>query len=349
MLNVDPRVAQRPKSACDHRDNKMHEIYLARSDSQELRKAFVNVDDALQTRPFNPGTEFSYERRHCRSMADVRDLLNGLADDPHCAVVLGHPLNPRGSRNSQTFEDVSTTLWWLDLDGVPELEGGTQVTIEQCLPFLAGHEYVYAFSQSAGLKEGLRCRVICETDDGLLTRQYAHARHYNALLCAFEGTKANYLDTQIYKPSHLLFTARPHLTGIDDPHPVRAFLVAGEQGPVQLDAMPELVDVTITSDCKPSDGLPALVGFGIGTGDSNHSINALTAWAASKLTWASAGRTRKNASDFGIRCLRTRARRSTSCALTATSLTDAQGTRVRPQTSAPSRHFATPTTAYHSR
>ena len=127
------------------------------------------------------------------------------------------------------------------------------------------------------MKEGLRCRVICETDGNLLTRQYAHARHYNALLCAFEGTKANYLDTQIYKPSHLLFTARPHLTGIDDPHPVRAFLVAGEQRPVQLDAMPELVDVTITSDYKPSDGLPALVGFGIGTGDSNHSINALTA------------------------------------------------------------------------
>ena len=124
MLNVDPRVAQRPKSACDHRDNKMHEIYLARSDSQELRKTFVNVDDALQTRPFNPGTEFSYERRHCRSMADVRDLLNGLADDPHCAAVLGHPLNPRGSRNSQTFEDAATTLWWLDLDGGTGIRGG---------------------------------------------------------------------------------------------------------------------------------------------------------------------------------------------------------------------------------
>ena len=142
----------------------MHDIRLARSGTHELRKTFVNVDDVPQTHKFNPGTEFSYERHRCHSMTDVRDLLNELADDPHCAVVLGRPLNFRGERNLQTFEDALTTLWWIDLDGVPQLEEGVQATIERCLPFLVDHEYVYAFSQSAGLKEGLRCRVICETD-----------------------------------------------------------------------------------------------------------------------------------------------------------------------------------------
>jgi len=253
-------------------------IYLAHSPTHELRKGFSLADDGklVEHKP-DPGSVFEYERRKFASLEDAYALLNELADDPHRAIVMGRPLIERGRRKQELFEDVERRLWIIDLDGAP-LDGAPQQAIEACLPFLIGHSYVYAHSQSAGLKEGLRCRIICElARPHKLVELQALARHYNSLFTAFGGIKRAIVDPKIYSREHFIFTARPRLTGIGDPHPVRVHIVRGDDQPVRLDVLPDMVEIVTKSNASISE-LPALEGFGregVGLGRNLHAYHAL--------------------------------------------------------------------------
>lgn len=134
-------------------------IYLAHSEN-ELRKTFELRDGKPELLSFDPGTSFTYEGCDAQSLDDVACLLRRLADDPYRAIVMGRPLHSDGVRNSATFTDEPTDLWFIDLDGVPTCDDH-RATIERCLPFLRGKRYVFAYSQSAGIKPGLRCRIVC--------------------------------------------------------------------------------------------------------------------------------------------------------------------------------------------
>lgn len=256
----------------------MHTIYLAHS-SRRLCKTFrpstkgpVEDKDA-----FSPGKLFKYEKRTLTTFQNVYELLCGLADDPHRAIVMGKPLIIEGERNSDVFEEAKSRLWFIDLDGVP-IYGDVQSTIEHCLPFIVGHSYIYAHSQSAGFKKGLRCRVICVIPEMNGATQSAYARHYNNLLVADEGKTLSYIDCGIYGPSRLLLTSRPALFGIDDPYPDRVHFVAGDNAPVQLAALPEMVTLSVPGNKIDFTDLPSLSGFGKHGGEGqDRSIQALKA------------------------------------------------------------------------
>ena len=252
-------------------------IYIAHSENR-LSKAFELRDGKPEPLPFNPGTRFAYEREDTRSLDDVAALLRRLADDPHRAIVMGRPLHPSGERNATTFTDEPSDFWFIDLDGVPTGDDH-RATIERCLPFVRGRRYVFSYSQSAGIKPGLRCRVVCRLPRPLRSSEFvAYARYYNDQLTAFDGKAGKYIDSSIYTPSDLLFTSRPQLLGIGDPHPERVFIVEGEDGPVVLDELPEMVEVVVGKRATSFNELPRLVGFGQegeGHGRSGHALNAI--------------------------------------------------------------------------
>ena len=255
-------------------------IHLAHT-KNELRKSFELSDGQVIEREdlLRPGTQFRFEQEDAHSLGDVADLLRRLADDPHRAIVMGRPLDSEGERNSATFADEPTDLWFIDLDGVPT-DDDHRATIERCLPFLRERRFVFAYSQSAGLKPGLRCRVVCRLPRPMsAAEREAYARHYNDQLTAFEGKKAHYIDSSIYAPSRLLFTSRPTLLGLGDPHAERVFIADGEDGPVLLDDLPPLVPLTVRGGRTSFDELPRLVGFGKeggdGQGRSGHALNAI--------------------------------------------------------------------------
>jgi hypothetical protein len=253
------------------------EIWTAKSASHELRKTFWLDEGRLCSDTLNPGKRFAYERHEVRSLRDVYHLLQRLADHPHTALVMGRPTIAEGERNTAYFEDNQSDFWLIDLDGVP-MHGSAQDTILHCLPFLTGEAYVYAFSQSAGLREALRCRVVCRVPRPLgATELEAYARHYNDLLAAFEGRKKQYIDPSIYSPSRLLFTARPKLSDLGDPHPERVFYVKGNEEPVALGALPDMVEITDQGGQLTFSELPRLPGgWGYQEREGhNRSINAL--------------------------------------------------------------------------
>ena len=253
-------------------------IYLAHSDN-ELRKSFELRDGQVIERKdlLRPSVKFQFEQHEVRSLDAVAALLRRLADDPHLAIVMGRPLDSEGERNGATFADEPTDLWFIDLDGVPTDENH-RATIERCLPFLRGRRFVLAYSQSAGIKPGLRCRVVCRLPRPMTAaEQEAYARHYNDQLTAFEGKTAHYIDSSIYAPSRLLFTSRPNLLGLGDPHGERVFIADGDDAPVLLDDLPPLVPITVSGGRTSFDELPRLVGFGKEGGDQDRSIHALNA------------------------------------------------------------------------
>ncbi len=251
-------------------------IYLARSENQ-LRKTFKqDGDKAIEDKEsFNPGFTFDYSPHEVITLHDVHELLQSLVDDPHSAIVMGEPTISFGERNKAYFNELSSEFWFIDLDGVPE-DDNPRATIERCLPFLAGKAYIFAYTQSAGIKPGLRARVICRLPKPMLSSELeAYARHYNDQLCAFEGIKTAYIDSKIYTPSRLLFTARPNLLGMADPHPDRVHLVDGDETPVVLDELPKMVEVTVAGSKTVFHELPRLMGtWGQGDGHGR-SVEAL--------------------------------------------------------------------------
>lgn len=253
-------------------------LYLARSENR-LCKTFEAQGSAAVERKdlFKPGVHFQYEGKPTSNLHEVAEILRLLLDDPYRAIVMGKPLFESGERNQSNFADEETDLWFIDLDGVPTTPEHT-ATIERCLPFLRGKRYVYAYSQSAGIKPGLRARVICKLPRPMKAiERAAYARHYNDRLTAYEGSAAMYIDSSIYTRSRLLFTSRPRLIGLPDPYPDRVFISNGEDTPIELDELPKLVAVSTTSNRTPINQLPRLVGFGQEGSGHDRSIQALKA------------------------------------------------------------------------
>jgi hypothetical protein len=258
----------------------MHDIFLARSATHELRKAFDWHEGAVRERKdlLNPGEHFEYESRSCRSLEDVHDLLTELADDPRRSIVAGRPMLARGKRTEVPFEDATTVWWLIDLDGL-KLRGTVEETIEHYLPCLAGCSYVYGFSQKAGFADELRVRVIVKVEPTTRAQLRRYAEHYSAQIVAFESLdkKSKPVDPRIYTVNQFIFTARPNLIGIEDPHPVRVFKVDGWRHYPEFPILPAQVQLTFETSRTGSTlpymnretGLPNLLNFGQSEADGH--------------------------------------------------------------------------------
>ena len=224
------------------------QIYTATSTTHELRKVWRKGEDGpVQDEAhegFRYAKDFIYEHHDVGDLHGVCDLLNRLADVPSASIVLGKPLIDRGGRTGLDFEDEPTTLCVADVDSL-EFDGTPEEAVLFALPFLRGRQFVYAFSPSSGFKPGHRLRVAFEVEAMDLTEQQIHAEHWNADLAMRVGTDRKFIDYGIYKPSGFVFTARPELKGLDDPHPVRAFFVDGQAGAVPVPKLPDMIEVEV--------------------------------------------------------------------------------------------------------
>jgi hypothetical protein len=225
----------------------MH-IYTATSTNNELRKVWRNGEDGPRQdqslEGFRFAREFIYERHEVGALGGVCELLNRLADVPTASLVLGKPLIERGGRTGLDFENETTSLCLADLDSL-DFDGTPEEAVLFALPFLRGRQFVYAFSPSSGFKPGHRLRVAFEVEPMDLTLMRIHAEHWNTELAMRVGIDRKFIDYGIYKPAGFVFTARPDLKGLDDPHPVRAFLVDGEAGPVPIPTLPNMIEVEV--------------------------------------------------------------------------------------------------------
>jgi hypothetical protein len=241
----------------------MAKLYIAHSD-HELRKAFRLVNGQIEqvnSAGYTRAKEFSYESWEVGSLSDIHTALSKLNELPCAALIIGRPLDDNGPRRSDYFEDDNSPIWLIDLDSVPVEAGSVKQTASQiraCLPFLNGKAFVFAYSQSAGIKPGLRVRVACIAPEMSLTTKRAYARHFNDMLRSRLGGKAPLVDSNIYSLGHLLFSARPDLAGFDDPHPDRIHLVDGADDPVELPDLPRMVEVSDSRGGLPAGSIPRL-------------------------------------------------------------------------------------------
>lgn len=224
------------------------QIFTATSTTHELRKVWRKGEDGPEqdetAEGFRYAKDFVYEAHDVGSLGGLCDLLNRLADVPTASLVLGQPLIERGGRTGLDFEDVPTTLCLADLDSL-DFDGTAEEAVRFAFPFLHGRRFVYAYSPSAGFKPGHRLRVAFECEPMDLTMMQIHAEHWNAALAMRVGIDRKFIDYGIYKPGGFVFTSRPRLKGLDDPHPVRAFLVDGTAGPVPIPRLPDMVEVEV--------------------------------------------------------------------------------------------------------
>ena len=222
------------------------QVYTATSTTHELRKVWCAGEDGpaqdQRQEGYRYAKDFLYEGHDVPTLAEFCDLLNRLSDAPRTALVLGKPKAARGSRTSLDFENEASPWFIVDLDSV-EHDGSPEDVIVWAMPFLRGQAFLYAFSASSGVKSGHRLRVIFEIEPMSLDLMRVHAEQMNTDLAIRIGLARKWIDYSIYKPAQLVFTARPKLEGLDDPHPVRAHLVEGDAEPVSLPALPEMVDV----------------------------------------------------------------------------------------------------------
>lgn len=229
-------------------------VHTATSTTHELRKVWCagengpTQDDKAEG--YRYAKDFIYEAHNVESLEGFCKLLNYLADVPSTSLVLGKPLIERGGRTGLDFDDVPTTLCVVDLDSL-EYEGTAEEAVRFALPFLRGSKFVYAFSPSAGFKSGHRLRVTFEVEAMDLTIMQIHAEHWNTDLTIRIGINRKFIDYGIYKPGGFIFTARPGLKGLDDPHPTRAFISDGADGPVSIPKLPDMVEVDIAPSVKP--------------------------------------------------------------------------------------------------
>jgi hypothetical protein len=238
----------------------MSTFYIAKSRDHPLRKVLEN-DGGRLFEPKQPFPElFDFEPVEIGYLDDAFALLTRLVDDPQRAIVLGKPQFPSGARSTELFDDCECDLMVVDLDSVPERET-TQATIIDSLPFLHGKAFIYAFSGSSKFKPGLRVRVICRIEAANLARQKFIAQHYEGELkvrIGGLGKDKHYIDPSIFKPSGLIYTARPELIGLKDPHPVRVFKVDGDETPIAF-TLPKTVKIQIPAKRRTEP--PALTGF----------------------------------------------------------------------------------------
>lgn len=197
------------------------------------------------------------------------------------------------------YEDYARRWMLIDLDGLPvdyDVTQASQQDIEQSidehladvLPDFADCSYVASFTGSAGIKSGLRVRLVLELDTPLTLRQQKRL-----LVAAKKGAvaagEAFHFDTGIYDPARLIFTSAPRLFARIDqadfhqPRPVssNAWFVERDNDTVVVapaatitdsDSVKELLDDGEIAGTKAE--LPELLA-GIGTGDSPYHMPIL--------------------------------------------------------------------------
>jgi hypothetical protein len=297
----------------------MHEIYTATSTTHELRKVWrAGSDGPCQDEKdegYRYASDFIYERHNVGSLEDVRDLLNRLADAPTVSLVLGRPMIECGGRTGLDFEDVPSGLCIADIDSL-EFDGTSEDAVRFALPFLRGRKFVYAFSPSAGFKPGHRLRVAFEVEPIDLTMMQVHAEHWNADLAMRVGIDRKFIDYGIYKPSGFVFSARPALKGLEDPYPVRAFLVDGAVGPVPMPKLPDMIEVDVgpsvllgqmptlrwDASQRHNSALNFMVGFRTAFPDSVYT----ECWAAMKAEYDRLGVHLADQAQFGEKYIKAR-------------------------------------------
>lgn len=296
------------------------QIYTATSPTHELRKVWRNGSDGPwqdeSAEGYRYAKDFIYDEHHVDALDGVCDLLNRLSDVPNASLVLGKPLIESGGRTGIDFEDVATTLFLADLDSL-EFDGTAEEAICYAFPFLRGRKYVYAYSPSSGFKPGHRLRVVFEVEPMDLTVMQIYAEQWNADLCRRLGFNRNFIDHGIYKAAGFVFTSRPKLKGLDDPHLVRAFVADGIDGPVALPKLPNMVEVDSGSmvsvgtmptlrwdpnNRHSNSVFPFMVGFKTAFPDSTY----LECWTALKAEYDRLCVSVKDQSEFGERYVQAR-------------------------------------------
>lgn len=224
------------------------QVFTATCTGAELRKVWrkgsKSPEQDENAEGFRRAKQFVYKSHSFDDLESLRDLLNQLADIPNAALVLGQPLIESGGRTGLDFADVKTEICIVDLDSL-EYAGTAEEAIRFALPFLHDRQFVYAFSQSSGFKSGHRLRVAFEVEPMDLTEQQIHAEHWNSELSQRLSVDRKFIDYGIYKPNGFVFTARPDLRGLDDPHPIRDFFVDGISGPVDVPKLPDMIEVEV--------------------------------------------------------------------------------------------------------
>lgn len=295
------------------------QIYTATSTTHELRKVWRKGENGPvqdeSAEGFRYAKDFIYEAHNVGSLDGLCDLLNRLADVPTVSLVLGQPLIERGGRTGLDFEDVPTTLCLADLDSL-DFDGTPEEAVRFAFPFLQGRRFVYAFSPSSGFKPGHRLRVAFECEPMDLTMMQIHAEHWNAALAMRVGIDRKFIDYGIYKLGGFVFTARPRLKGLDDPHPVRAFLVEGKAGPVAIPKLPDMVEVEVApavnlgqtptlrwdASARHNAVLDFMVGYRTAFPDSTYK----ECWAALQAEYVRLGVAMSDQSSFGERYIKAR-------------------------------------------
>ena len=297
------------------------QVYSATSTTHELRKAWCAGDNGPmqdeQAEGYRYAKNFIFERHVVPTLESYRDLLNRLSDVAEASIVLGCPKHDRGGRTGLDFDDMSYSQMIVDLDSL-EFEGTAEEAVRFALPFLADRQFVYAYSPSSGFKPGHRLRVVFECEPMDLSVMKIHAVQMNNDLSRRLNLNRTCIDSSIYKPSGFVFTARPALEGLTDPHPVRAHFVDGKKGPVELPTLPDMVDISKNLAVKRgiapvlnwtgAERHNAVFNFMVGYRTAFPDSTPAECWVALKAEYDRIGVSGSDQHEFGARYIETRFR-----------------------------------------
>lgn len=205
-------------------------------------------------------------------LADLRDLLGLLAEQPTLAIVLGSLKDDSRedrdgdgylvrARDGQHYADAPTRIFPVDVDGldcddVHEAGDAIDDFISKHMPELEGCAYVWHHTGSSGIK-CVRVRLWFLLAE---PRHLAAMRAYVATVN--ERARDEVVDASLYTASHLVFTSAPLLTAADGkPLPPRApagvWHVAGDLVPADAfaDVSPDAVAVSgASAHARPVSG-----------------------------------------------------------------------------------------------
>lgn len=223
-------------------------IHLATSTGPELRKVYEAGPDGPvrleKEEGFQRWNEFDVWQYDVDDLAHLREFLEKQSNDPHSTIVLGEPKRERQGHSADEYNDFRYPLFFADVDGF-EFDGTVEEAITDLFPFLSKKEYVYYFSPSAGIKAGWRLRVIWRISL-TVADQYEYAVLLNEQISLRKKLFRKWIDTSIYHLGGFIFTSRPDLRGINDPHPVRAFHVEGDSTPETFSLPDDMVEIAVT-------------------------------------------------------------------------------------------------------
>ena len=167
-----------------------------------------------------------YKEQPVGDLAELEKLLATLGTQDNTSLVQGR-LKPElrsasgrsdvSTRSSQTYDEPEHPFFFLDVDGVEnafepatasrqDAETEVEELIEKGFPELGDHCYVFAYTASAGIKPGLRARIIFR-----LSSVIPLADQKRRVMAANVAVGSKVFDESIYSAAHLIFTAPPYL------------------------------------------------------------------------------------------------------------------------------------------